>query len=130
MVAVDNLSMGRRSNIAHLIGHPRFRFVHADINDRLMMDRVASEAAIKVHLAAAVGVQLIIDRPVHTIETNIMGTEAVLSAGVRCGCKVLVASTSEVYGNGNPGSVPRRRRRSPRQHRTASMGVRGQQDGR
>lgn len=100
VVAVDNLSTGRRSNIAHLIGHPRFRFVHADINDRLVMDRVASEAAIIVHLAAAVGVQLIIDRPVHTIETNIMGTEAVLSAGFRYGCKVLIASTSEVYGKG------------------------------
>lgn len=100
MAAIDDLSTGSRSNIAHLLGHLRFRFVHADINDRLVMERVASEAAIIVHLAAAVGVKLIIDRPVHTIETNIMGTDAVLSAAFRYGCRVLIASTSEVYGKG------------------------------
>lgn len=100
IVAVDNLSTGNRSNIAHLLTNPRFRFVHADINDRLVMDHVASDASVIFHLAAAVGVKLIIDRPVHTIETNIMGTEAVLSAGFRYGCRVVIASTSEVYGKG------------------------------
>src|SRR5690606_6562399 len=59
-----------------------------------------SEADTIIHLAAAVGVQLIVENPVHTIETNIMGTEMVLRAANRYGCKVLIASTSEVYGKG------------------------------
>jgi UDP-glucose 4-epimerase len=65
------------------------------------MDRLASQADIIVHLAAAVGVKLIVEQPVHTIETNIMGTEAVLKAALRYNCRVLLASTSEVYGKGN-----------------------------
>ena len=100
VVVIDNLSTGRKSNIAHLIGRPGFQFVQADINDDVVMDRLASEAEIIIHLAAAVGVQLIIDRPVHTIETNIMGTEAVLRAAFRYGCRTVIASTSEVYGKG------------------------------
>jgi UDP-glucose 4-epimerase len=100
VIAVDDLSTGSRANISHLMGHTHFRFVHADINDRLVMDRLASEASLVVHLAAAVGVELIVKRPVHTIETNIMGTEAVLRAALRYGCRVLIASTSEVYGKG------------------------------
>jgi UDP-glucose 4-epimerase len=54
-----------------------------------------------VHLAAAVGVQLIVEHPVHTIQTNVMGTEAVLKAALRYGCRTLIASTSEVYGKGH-----------------------------
>ena len=65
------------------------------------MDRLASECDIVFHLAAAVGVMLIVDKPVHTIETNVMGTEAVLKAALRYRAKVLIASTSEVYGKGN-----------------------------
>jgi hypothetical protein len=63
VVAVDNLSTGRRSNIEHLLDHPRFRFVHADINDRIVIDRLSSEASLIVHLAAAVGVKLIVEHP-------------------------------------------------------------------
>jgi UDP-glucose 4-epimerase len=100
VVAVDNLSTGRLSNIKHLIGSDRFGFVRADIQDEIVLDRLASKTDVIVHLAAAVGVQLIVEKPVHTIETNIMGTEAVLRAGLRYGCRVLVASTSEVYGKG------------------------------
>lgn len=98
---VDNLSTGRMANINHLLGHPHFHFARAEITDAIVMDRLASEADVIVHLAAAVGVKLIVERPVHTIETNVMGTEYVLKAALRYGCRTLVASTSEVYGKGS-----------------------------
>ncbi len=100
VLSVDNLSTGRLENIAHLHDHPQYHFVRADILEAVVMDRLASEADIIVHLAAAVGVNLIVDHPVHTIETNIMGTESVLKVALRYGCRVLIASTSEVYGKG------------------------------
>ena len=100
VTAIDNLSTGRLRNIAHLEGHPHFQFVRASIDDRLVLDRLASEVDVIVHLAAAVGVKLIVEHPVRTIETNVMGTEAVLKAAFRYGCRVLIASTSEVYGKG------------------------------
>jgi UDP-glucose 4-epimerase len=101
VLVVDNLSTGSIDNIAHLQGHPDFHFARATITDNVVLDRLTSEAHVVVHLAAAVGVQLIVDRPVHTIETNILGTDAVLQAARRYGCRVLIASTSEVYGKGS-----------------------------
>lgn len=101
ILAMDNLTTGRFDNIAHLMSHPNFHFVRTNITNEVVLDRLTSEADIVVHLAAAVGVQLIVERPVHTIETNIMGTEFVLKAALRYGCRVLIASTSEVYGKGS-----------------------------
>ena len=101
VVAIDNLSTGRLDNIQHLLDHPNFQFVRSSITDQIVLDRLASEAHIIVHLAAAVGVRLIIEHPVHTIETNVMGTESVLKSALRYGCPVLIASTSEVYGKGS-----------------------------
>ncbi len=98
VLAVDNLSTGSVGNIAGLMGKPNFQFVQAGVTDDGVMDRLASEASVVVHLAAAVGVQLVVQRPVHTVETNLEGTVAVLRAALRHGCRVLVASTSEVYG--------------------------------
>ncbi|MBI3941623.1 MAG: GDP-mannose 4,6-dehydratase [Chloroflexi bacterium] len=98
---IDDLSTGRMENIQHCLDHPNFHFARASINDAIVLDRLAAQAEIIVHLAAAVGVKLVVDRPVYTIETNVMGTEAVLKAGLRYNCKVLVASTSEVYGKGS-----------------------------
>lgn len=92
---------GQKDNIAHLIGHPNFQFIRASITDEVVLDRLASEVGTIVRLAAAVGVQLIVEQPTRTIETNIMGTEAVLKAALRYGCRVLLASTSEVYGKGS-----------------------------
>lgn len=100
VVVVDNLSTGRLSNITHLLDDPRFQFVRANITDEIVMDRLASTSDVILHFAAAVGVQLIVQDPVHTIETNIMGTEAILKAALRYRCRVLLASTSEVYGKG------------------------------
>jgi UDP-glucose 4-epimerase len=100
VLAIDNLSTGCLANVEHLLGNSRFHFARADITDGIVLDRLASEADVIVHLAAAVGVQLIVEHPVHTIRTNITGTEAVLDAALRYNCRILVASTSEVYGKG------------------------------
>ena len=100
VLAIDNLSTGSIDNIARLREHPRFQFARASIMDRVVTERMTSEADVVVHLAAAVGVKLIVERPVQTIETNVLGTEEILRAALRYGCRVLLASTSEVYGNG------------------------------
>jgi UDP-glucose 4-epimerase len=100
VTVVDDLSTGRFQNIAHLVKHPLFGFAIETITNETVMDRLTSECDVIFHLAAAVGVQLIVERPVHTIETNILGTEAVLRLANRYRRKVLLASTSEVYGKG------------------------------
>ena len=101
---IDDLSTGRFDNIAHLINHPCFHFAIESIFNEVVMDRLVSECTQIFHLAAAVGVKLIVEHPVHTIETNITGTEAVLKSALRYRANVLIASTSEVYGKGN--SIP------------------------
>jgi UDP-glucose 4-epimerase len=101
VTVIDNLSTGRFENIQHLVDHPLFRFAIDTITNEVVMDRLASECDVIFHLAAAVGVMLIVEKPVHTIETNVMGTESVLRAALRYRAKVLLASTSEVYGKGN-----------------------------
>ncbi len=101
---IDNLSTGRFENIAHLTDNPNFHFAIESITNETVMDRLVSKSSLIFHLAAAVGVQLIVQKPVHTIETNIMGTEAILRTALRYRVKVLLASSSEVYGKGN--SIP------------------------
>lgn len=98
VTALDNLSSGSRENIAHLFDHPRFRFVQADVNARKVLDPAVAGADIVFHLAATVGVFNIVKSPVETIANNVNGTEAVLEAAVANKTKVIVASTSEVYG--------------------------------
>jgi UDP-glucose 4-epimerase len=100
VVAIDDLSTGRLENIQHLLPIPSFHFVRETITNSQVLDRLTSEADILVHLAAVVGVKLIVEDPVNTIATNIMGTEAVLTTANRYHCKVMLASTSEVYGKG------------------------------
>lgn len=101
VLVIDDLSTGSLKNINHLLGHSAFHFARANITDNLVMDRLASQSDVIFHLAAAVGVKLIVEHPVHTIETNVMGTEVVLQAALRYNCRVLLASTSEVYGKGS-----------------------------
>jgi UDP-glucose 4-epimerase len=98
VIVIDELSTGSRHNIAHLTEHKRFQFVYGSVRDLITMTNVISQCEIVIHLAAAVGVQLIVENPVHTIETNIHGTEVVLDVANKFGCKTLLASTSEVYG--------------------------------
>lgn len=100
VTVIDNLSTGRFENIQPLIGRPDFRFAIDTILNEMVLDRLTSESDLVFHLAAAVGVRLIVENPVHTIETNVMGTEAVLKAAQRYRARVLIASTSEVYGKG------------------------------
>lgn len=97
---IDDLSTGRFENIAHLVGHPSFRFAIETITNETVMDRLVSECDVIFHLAAAVGVQLVVSRPVQVIETNVYGSAMVLRLANRYRCKVLLASTSEVYGKG------------------------------
>ena len=104
VLVIDDLSTGDVNNISHLFKNENFHFARASITDDIVLDRLSSQSDIIIHLAAAVGVQLIVEHPVHTIETNVMGTQAVLSSALRYRCRVLLASSSEVYGKGN--SVP------------------------
>jgi len=97
---IDDLSTGRMRNIAHLKGHPRFSYSIETIMNGALMAELIDQAEVVFHLAAAVGVRLIFERPVHTIETNIKGTEIVLERAARKGKRVFIASSSEVYGKG------------------------------
>ncbi len=98
VTAVDDLSTGSFANIAHLADRTDFRFVCESVTNEAVMDRLVNDCDVIYHLAAAVGVDLIIKSPVQTIETNVLGTEAVLRLARRYHKKVLIASTSEVYG--------------------------------
>jgi len=95
---IDNLSTGRLENVEHLHDHPRFRLTVDSILNPFAMEPLIQDADMVFHLAAAVGVKLVIEQPVATMETNLMGTEVVLKLAAKHGKKVLVTSTSEVYG--------------------------------
>ena len=96
---VDNLSTGRLDNIKHLLENKNF-FCTVDtiMNDRVM-DKLIQKCDQVYHLAAAVGVKLIMDKPIETIETNVVGTEVVLKSANKYKKKIFIASTSEIYGN-------------------------------
>jgi UDP-glucose 4-epimerase len=98
VVVVDNLSTGSLDNIASFRDESNLDFVEGDICDVALMESLAQRCDQIYHLAAAVGVKLIAERPVHTIETNIGGTEVVLDAANKFGRRILIASSSEVYG--------------------------------
>jgi UDP-glucose 4-epimerase len=95
---LDDLSTGSMDNIVHLKGDPKFQYtIDSVFNEPLLAEHV-DQCDIVVHLAAAVGVKLIVEAPVHTIETNVHGTEVVLKRANKKKKLVLIASTSEVYG--------------------------------
>lgn len=98
VTVVDDLSTGRFENIEHLVGSTGFQFAIETITNETVMDRLVSECDIIYHLAAAVGVELVVREPVRVIETNIKGCEAVFRIGARYRKKVMLASTSEIYG--------------------------------
>jgi UDP-glucose 4-epimerase len=99
---IDDLSTGKIENLRNIITHPYFNFINDSVLNEKMMYTLIDKCEMVYHLAAAVGVQLIVDEPVRTIETNIRGTEVVLEIAKKYGKRVLLASTSEVYGkNGN-----------------------------
>ncbi|MHC4985656.1 MAG: GDP-mannose 4,6-dehydratase [Planctomycetota bacterium] len=98
VILVDDLSTGSMDNIAHLLDSPQVQFVRESVRNDTSMTPLVDRCDVIFHLAAAVGVQLIVDRPVHTIETNIHGSEVMLNLANKFRRKILVASTSEVYG--------------------------------
>jgi len=97
--AVDNLSTGSLNNIKHLVKNERFSYYVDTIMNEKLMAELISKCEHVYHLAAAVGVKLIMDRPIETLRTNVGGTEIVLKIANKFKRKVLIASTSEVYGN-------------------------------
>ena len=95
---LDNLSTGSIDNIAHLKGHPKFHYTIDTVTNEPVLAELVDQCDAIVHLAAAVGVKLIVEAPVHTIETNVHGTEVVLKHANKKKKLVVMASTSEVYG--------------------------------
>src|SRR3954468_4165510 len=104
ITVIDNLSTGRYSNVAHLEGHERFRLIIDTVLNEKLMEELIRKTDRVYHMASAVGVKLIMDHPVRTIETIFRGTDVVLAFCSRYRKRVLIPSTSEVYGKG--ASVP------------------------
>ncbi|GII78709.1 UDP-glucose 4-epimerase [Sphaerisporangium rufum] len=106
VVVLDNLSTGRLENIDHVAAHPLLRFVHGSVLDELMVDELVHRCDVVVHLAAAVGVKLIVEQPLRSLTTNIRGSEIVIEAAHRYRRKILITSTSEIYGKNSTGPLP------------------------
>ena len=95
---IDNLSTGSIRNVGHLKSNPRFNYVIDTLTNEPLLAELIDRNDVIFHFAAAVGVKLIVEQPVHTIETNVHGTEVVLKHANKKRKKVVIASTSEVYG--------------------------------
>jgi len=98
VLVLDNLSTGSIDNIAHLKGRAGFEYFVDTVNNEPLLAELIDRADVVFHLAAAVGVKLIVEQPVHTIENNVHGTEVVLKHANKKKKLVVIASTSEVYG--------------------------------
>jgi len=105
VVVLDDLSTGSAANLAALAGHPRFDFVEGSVLDRELVRALVRDSELVVHLAAAVGVRHILANPLTSIKTNVEGADIVLEAAAQSGRKVLIASTSEVYGKNDAESL-------------------------
>ena len=105
VTALDNLSTGREANIAHLADNERFTFVHGSVLDEHLLRTHVAQTDAVIHLAAAVGVKLIVEQPLESMITNIRGTEVVLEACADLERRILVASTSEIYGKNASGPL-------------------------
>jgi UDP-glucose 4-epimerase len=98
VLVIDDLSTGTIENIRHLKNNPRFHYTIDSVHNQPVTAELVDQCDVVVHLAAAVGVKLIVESPVRTIETNVRGTEVVLALANKKNKRVLIASTSEVYG--------------------------------
>lgn len=105
VTALDNLSTGSSANVAHLEVEDGFTFAHGSVLDQLLVDELVSQADVVVHMAAAVGVRLIVDNPLKSLITNIRGAEIMLEAAQRNGTTTLITSTSEIYGKNSAGPL-------------------------
>ncbi len=98
VIVLDDLSVGKSHNFAHHLDNTRFQFAEGSVLDAILVEELIAQVDAIYHLAAVVGVKYIVDNPVRGMQVNIQGTENVLEAAQRTGAKVLVASSSEVYG--------------------------------
>jgi len=98
VLVIDDLSTGTIDNIQHLKSNPKFHYTIDSVHNQPITAELVDQCDLVFHLAAAVGVKLIVESPVRTIETNVRGTEVVLALANKKQKRVLVASTSEVYG--------------------------------
>jgi UDP-glucose 4-epimerase len=98
VTVLDTFSTGQMTNLAAAFENPRFHFVQGSVFDEHLVDSLVHNCDVVVHLAAAVGVRLIVDHPLRSLTTNIRGSEIVLEAAVHYCRKILLASTSEIYG--------------------------------
>lgn len=101
VTVVDNFSTGQADNLAAVQSHPRLKLLQGSITDQLLLTEAVRGVETIYHLAAAVGVKLVAEDPVRTIETNIYPTELLLRLAAQSGCRFFLASTSEVFGK-NP----------------------------
>jgi len=101
VLILDNLSTGSIDNIAHLKGRQGFEYFIDTVNNEPLLAELIDRSDVVFHFAAAVGVKLIVEQPVHTIENNVHGTEVVLKHANKKKKLVVIASTSEVYGKSN-----------------------------
>ena len=105
VIVLDNLSTGRFENIAHLYKNKKFHFVEETILNESLVDKLVEKSDVVYHLAAAVGVDLIVKKPLESLVTNIKGSEIVLDMVHRYHKKVLITSTSEIYGKNTNGPL-------------------------
>jgi UDP-glucose 4-epimerase len=105
VAVLDNLSTGRFDNIAHLNGNKSFQFIEGDILNEMLVDKLVERCDVVYHLAAAVGVDLVVKKPLESLVTNIKGSEIVLDMVHRYHKKILITSTSEIYGKNENGPL-------------------------
>ena len=105
VVALDNLSTGRMENCSTLQGNPAFQLVIGSILDERLVDKYIERCDVVFHLAAAVGVELIVNKPLESLTTNIRGSEIILETAYRYHKKLLITSTSEIYGKNVDGPL-------------------------
>ncbi len=105
VTALDNLSTGKYENVAHLKENKNFNLVVGNILDKELVDKLCEKTEVVFHLAAAVGVELIVKHPLESLTTNIKGSEIVLDMAQRYNKKILITSTSEIYGKNTNGPL-------------------------
>jgi Nucleoside-diphosphate-sugar epimerases len=105
VIALDTLSTGQLSNLETARQFANFRFVHGSVLDELMVDELVYQCDVVVHMAAAVGVKLVVEQPLKSLTTNIRGSQVVIEAAHRYRRKILVTSTSEIYGKNSSGPL-------------------------
>jgi UDP-glucose 4-epimerase len=105
VVVLDNLSTGNKKNIEHLVGNPSFELIEGSILDVDVVDKAVASVDHVLHLAAAVGVFTIVDKPLESLSTNLRGTENILEAAHKHQKEVLIASSSEIYGKNASGAL-------------------------